>query len=90
MSNLAKIQDQYSSAQKKALESLKKEQAWEILMDMCDKIIKKHCDLNTVDIKLADKEFKIEYEARKKAKEMFTAVFGEPYSIKGSAKKEYL
>lgn len=90
MSNLAKIQDQYSSAQKKALESLKKEQAWEILMDMCDKIIKKRCDLNTVDIKLADKEFKIEYEARKKAKEMFEAVMGKSHPLAGGPKKEYL
>ncbi len=87
-----KIQDQYNDTQKKALAELKKQNAWEIFMDMCDKIRKKSCDLTTINQSLSDREFKIEYKGRKLADEMFTAVIGDTHPLSDSAKpkKTYL
>lgn len=86
---MSEIKNQYNETQKKALAELKTEEAWKIVMDMCDTIIKRDCNLNNINVKLSDKEFKIEYQSRKKAKKIFTAIFGEPYPLK-AVKKTYL
>lgn len=68
---------QLSQIRKDALHKLKNSESWEIVKNLCVDIVNQECDLESIDNKLPDNEFKIEYLARKKAKLMFTGVFGD-------------
>ena len=68
--------NELSVERQNALNKLKKSSSWIIIQNLCKDIIDGECDLEKVNESLPDKEFKIEYSARKKAKKMFTDVFG--------------
>ena len=71
----------FSNIQLEALNELKKSTAWGIILEKAKDFVDKECDLEKVGDTLPDNEYKIECQARKKAKEMFTSIFNEIKTI---------